>query len=174
MLSGIIGLFIGFIVLLITIAAFVFWIWALIDCIKDRAVLSLNSLDIDLALLRIGLGMLEPEVDRDLLPERTKDRCEVRILGARGHCQMEFEVGASALSIVVGIQVVHPGVDLFQRFQMFRRAANRGKGRSEAGPDHKPDGGSVGLVGSRREQDDADRGKRDGACAIRPRCDDPE
>lgn len=36
MLSGIIGLFIGFLLLLVAIAAFVFWIWALIDCIKNN------------------------------------------------------------------------------------------------------------------------------------------
>ncbi len=35
MFAGIIGIFIGFVVLVLTIAAFAFWIWALIDCIKN-------------------------------------------------------------------------------------------------------------------------------------------
>ena len=55
-----------------------------------------------------------------------------------------------------------------------RECDNRGKCGGEARPCHKPYGCRVSLVGSRREQNDADRGKSDGPRAVRPCGDDPE
>jgi hypothetical protein len=48
------------------------------------------------------------------------------------------------------------------------------KNGGEARPDREAHGCGVGLVRSRRKQDDRDRDKFDGLRAVRPFCDDPE